>query len=99
MRQPLSGAGRRFTEAAREAAAAAREAKRERPDRFGEPELFIVRAEGFGFGWELRRFGGVVLQRSAEVFAVAASAREAGEMALTILRATPGLPTFKRERQ
>lgn len=89
--------GRVFTEAARMAALAARQAKREQPDRFGLPELFIVSAGAHAFTWELRRFGGVVLQRGSETFASLMLARTDGEAALAALGAEPDLPTFKRQ--
>ena len=87
---------RYFTEAARIAAAAARKAKQEAPDAFGLPELFVVKAGAHAFTWELRRFGGVVLQRGPEAFDSAAQAQADGEAALAALRASPDLPTFKR---
>ena len=86
----------RFTSAALEAAAKARAAKRETPDTFGQPEMFVVKAGDHAFTWELRRFGGVVLQRGAEAFASQVLARAAGEVALAMLSASPDLPTFKR---
>lgn len=94
--QPPPKQGRQFTEAARLAAAEALRLKREGPDDFGVPELFIVREGDHGFTWELRRFGGVALQRGAEAFASAALARADGERVLAVLRASPDQPTFKR---
>ena len=88
--------GRRFTEAARLAAAEARRAKREGPDTFGVPELFILRDGNHGFTWELRRFGGLVLQHGSETFPDAAAARADGEAALAALLASADLPTFER---
>lgn len=90
---------RQFTEAARLAAAEARRAKREGPDDFGVPELFIVRKGNRGFTWELRRFGGMELQRGSETFSDAASARADGEEALVTLLASADLPTFERSRK
>lgn len=87
---------RRFTEAARIAAAEARKAKREGPDTFGSPELFVVKAGERSFTWELRRFGGVLLQRGPASFDSMALARIDGEAALVALHETPELPTFKR---
>ncbi len=60
---------RYFTEAAREAARSARAAKREEPDDFGTPEVFVVKAGDRTFTWEIRRFGGLLIQRGAEFFA------------------------------
>lgn len=88
---------RYFTEAARIAAAKARKAKREAPDTFGRPDLFVVKAGPHAFTWELRRFGGLVLQRGPEAFPDAAAARADGEAALDALRASPDLPTFRRQ--
>lgn len=88
---------RHFTEAARIAAAAARAAKRAEPDTFGLPELFIVRAGEHDFTWELRRFGGVLLERGIEAFASEALARADGEAVLATLYASPDQPTFKRQ--
>lgn len=98
MKPPPKTLGR-FTEKARLAALAARAAKRAEPDTFGLPELFVVKAEGKAFTWELRRFGGVVLQHGAESFPNQALARADGEAALAKLCASPDLPTFKRGRQ
>ena len=90
---------RRFTEAARLAAAEARRAKREGPDTFGLPELFTVKDGNRGFTWELRRFGGLVLQRGSETFPNAATARADGEDALATLLASADLPAFVRDRK
>ncbi|WP_237477098.1 hypothetical protein [Lichenibacterium dinghuense] len=88
---------RYFTEAARIAAQAARAAKAaSAPDTFGLPELFIISAGAQTYTWELRRFGGLVLQRGAEPFPSQALARADGEAALAALCASPDLPTFKR---
>lgn len=89
--------GRRFTEAARIAAAAARRAKREAPDTFGLPELFIVKAGEHDFSWELRRFGGVVLQRGPEAYPTMDAARADGEIALSALCTSSDLPKFMRQ--
>lgn len=86
---------RHSTEAARAASIAVRKAKA--AGTVGLPELFIVKAEDPTFTWELRRFGGVVLQRGAESFATVALARSAGEAALAALCATHSLPTTKRQ--
>lgn len=89
---------RHFTDQARAAAAAARKAKRDGPDRFGQPEMFVVKAGERAFTWELRRFGGVVLQRGPEAFRDMASARADGEAALAALCSSADLPRFTRER-
>ena len=97
MRNDRPETRRRFTEAARAAAAAALAAKRAGPDRFGEPDLFVVRADGgIEFTWELRRFGGMVLQRGDRQFPDAEAAKVAGEEALSVLRSLPGMSTLPR---
>lgn len=97
MPEPFKKSKRHFTEAARRASIIARAAKRAEPDRFGEPELYIMRAGDKAFTWELRRFGGVVLQRGEGTFATRAEAEAAGADALTALKRQPDLPTFKRQ--
>ena len=88
---------RHFTEAARIAAAAGRAAKRAAPDRFGEPEVFITKAGDKTFAWELRRFGGVLLQRGDVEHSNRAAAEAAGAEALKVMQQTPGLPTFEKQ--
>ncbi len=95
----FSKTGRDFTDAAREAALAARRAKRDGPDTFGLPELFVVKAGDQSYTWELRRFGGVLLERGIEAFDSQILARADGEAALASLSASGELPTFKRERR
>ncbi len=72
---------RHFTEAAREAAKAARLRKREQGLPRGLPEVFVVRT-GVGplsYGWEIRVHGGVVLGKGNRTFTEVAEARRAGE--------------------
>lgn len=90
---------RHFTEAARKAAAAARAVKRAVPSRFGEPELFVVRASSgaMALTWEIRRFGGVLLQRGEIDFPNLSEAEAAGAEALDSLLHTPDPPTFDRK--
>ena len=78
---------RYFTQAAREAALAVRLANRKLPGDFGRPEVFVIRMmlPGAMFGWEIRRFGALVLHRSEMGYAVPALARAAGEQALAEL--------------
>lgn len=99
MSPPNRKTGPRVSEKARLAALAARAAKRAEPDTFGLPELFVVKAGDHAFTWELRRFGGVVLQRGAEAFPDQSLARADGEAALAELRASPDLPTFTRQTE
>ena len=76
--------GRYFTAAARAAAAEVRRQKRENPIPVDTPKVFVIRVPptNKGFGWEIRRFGSIVLSRSAEKFDTAAEAMAAGEAAL-----------------
>ena len=99
MEKSSSRPGNYFTAAARQAAQDARAAKRAEPDRFGAPQVFIVKAGDRAFSWELRRFGGLLLQRGAKSFASQALARADGELALAVLCADPDLPTFARQRR
>ena len=82
---PLSNANRRrFTDAARAAALEARRRKREQALPRGIPEVFVVRgpAVGLGYGWEIRRFGGMVLDSSSTNYSTMQGARSAGHSAL-----------------
>ena len=97
MPEPFRKSNRHFTEAALRAARAARAAKRAEADHFGEPELYITRAGDKAFTWELRRFGGVVLQRGEEPFITRAEAEAAGAAALSTMKQHPDLPKFKRQ--
>ena len=74
-----------------ESRAAASEARRrryaERPD-VKAPQVFIVRlAVDHRFGWEIRRFGNIVLSRSVETYGSPTLARTAGERALANMAA------------
>lgn len=76
---------RHFTEAARQAALARRREIAAMPkDPTGTLALFIVRGaeRGNDYGWEIRRFGAIVVARSGCGFPVAVAARQAGEEAL-----------------
>ena len=76
---------RHFTEAAREAALARRREIAALPkDPSGTLALFVVRGaeRGNDYGWEIRRFGAIVVARSACGFPGPAAARQAGEDAL-----------------
>lgn len=80
-----AGARRHFTPAALEAALARRReiAARPKPP-LGSLDLFIVRGAACGndYGWEIRRFGAIVVARSPAGFPAAGAARQAGEAAL-----------------
>lgn len=76
-------AGRRFTDAERAAAVEAQRRKRDEAEPPGTPEVFVVRLSGahFPFGWEIRRFGALVLDRGQTGFATVDEARTAGTIA------------------
>lgn len=78
------GQGRYFTDATRLAGLEARRRKALKPSLTGRPEVFVVHlpAASATFGWEIRRFGSVVLQQGLDQFDTIASARAAGETAL-----------------
>ncbi len=85
MLQGQSKTRRHFTEAAREAALARRREIAAMPkDPAGTLALFIVRGAECGndYGWEIRRFGAIVVARSQRGFAGQGAARQAGEDAL-----------------
>ena len=51
----------------------------------GAPQIFVVRLKGAqSFGWEIRKFGSLVLNRSETGFATQLLARTAGEQALAV---------------
>ena len=76
---------RHFTDAARAAALEARRRKREAAIPRGTPEVFVVRLPGASllFGWEIRRFGAVVLDRSRADYPTMRDAYVAGREALS----------------
>ncbi len=76
---------RRFSEAARAAAMEARRRKREEAVPLDTPEVFVVRRPdaGLGYGWEIRRFGGVVIDREDVGYSTPGAARSAGVQALS----------------
>ena len=50
----------------------------------GAPVVFVVRLAGsMPFGWEIRKFGAIVLRRSETGFKTQLMARSAGEKAMT----------------
>ena len=78
---------RHFTQAARDAAVAARRARAMVRHDITDPQVFITRLASFPmpFGWEIRRFGGLVLGRSEMGFPTMTSARSAGEGTLAAM--------------
>ena len=82
---------RHFTEAARAAAAEARRRKREHPVAKDCPEVFAVRlpSPSIQFGWEIRRYGALVLAKSSAGYPTASAALSGGELALSALMAQP----------
>ena len=76
---------RHFTEAARQAALQRRREIAAMPkEPSGTLAMFVVRgaARGNDYGWEIRRFGAIVVARSLEGFPAPLAARQAGEAAL-----------------
>lgn len=76
---------RYFTDAAREAALARRREIAAMPKLPpGALALFVVRGaeRGNDYGWEIRKFGAIVVARSPRGFAAPLAARQAGEEAL-----------------
>ena len=104
-----TSAKRRFSEAARTAAAEARRLKREQVVDLTSPEVFVLRGgdDPLRFEWQIRRFGGVVLARSRVTFKSVREAHVAGSDALKVfnatcdgpLRAERGRPTSRRTAQ
>lgn len=76
---------RHFTEAARQAALARRREIAALPKApTGALALFVVRGGGHGndYGWEIRRFGAIVVARSDRGYPGPDAARQAGEAAM-----------------
>ena len=86
--KPASNRG--FTEASLAAGLEARRKKAaERaadPQAANRPQVFVVRSPlgDRGFGWEIRKFGGVVVDRSLVGYASAGEAQNAGFVALAL---------------
>ena len=79
---------RHFTQAARDAALARRRELAAMPkDPSGQPRLFVTRGAqtGTDFGWEIRRFGALVIARSDRGYPTAELARNAGDHAAAVL--------------
>lgn len=75
-----------FSPEARRAAIEARQRRFVARDPSGAPQIFVVRLAGpQWFGWEIRKFGGLVVNRSEACFETQMLAREAGERALAEL--------------
>ncbi len=82
--------GRRFfTDVARAAAATARQVKNLLPKTDGF-EVFAVRATGDErmFSWEIRKFGGLVVNRDDQLFPTAPKPLEAGQNGIAAFRLT-----------
>ena len=92
----ISKTRRHFTEAAREAAALARQRKREHRLEFPEDHklvMVVVRAEETptGFGWQIRRFGHIQpVAQSPDHFSSPVDAGRSGLAALERLRQAAG---------
>lgn len=76
-----------FTPAAREAGRAVRRAKALQREDIAAPQVFVVRRTSFPdpFAWEIRRFGGMVLDRSDVGFPSIPLARAAGGEVLSLM--------------
>lgn len=88
-----NGTRRHFTEAAREAAALARQRKREHRTQHPEDHdlvMVVVRAADIpaGFGWQIRRFGQMQpVAQSPDRFSSPVDAGRSGEAALRRMKA------------
>ena len=82
---------RYFTDVARQAALEARLRKREMPVDPTRAQMFVVRGtqDARLFTWEIRRFGGVLLQNSDARFETVMAAEAAGREALSAFVARP----------
>lgn len=89
MRPQHLASKRHFTEAARAAAAEARRRKREAALPKDVPEVFVVRlpSQRLTYGWEIRRFGAVIIEKGQVEHPTMSEARAAGERALSDLAA------------
>ena len=75
--------GRRITKKARMALAEVRERAKEVPAPRETVEVFVTRIPGGTlYGWEIRQFGGVLLERAQGSFATPAEAQADGGRAL-----------------
>lgn len=83
--QPAKISRRYFSEATRAAAVEGRRRKREAAPSMDTPDVFVVRLSGavLQFGWEIRRFGAVVLDKSCANYSTTGDAYEAGREALS----------------
>ena len=78
--------GRHFTEAARAAAAIGRRQRAENAVPVNTPAVFVTRLADGRFGWEIRRFGALVIHQNDVAYVTIAEARSAGERALPEVR-------------
>ena len=75
--------GRRFTKKARMALAEARQRAKEAPAPQETVEVFVTRIPGGTlYGWEIRQYGGVVLEKGPGSFTTSAEAQADGRRAL-----------------
>ena len=81
MSEPAQQRGPYFTPAARLAATAARKRRFEDRGPLDQPQIFVVRSapEESRYRWEIRKFGGILLERSLDVYDSQAAARRAAE--------------------
>ena len=75
--------GRRITKKARMALAEARQRAKEAPAPQETVEAFVIRISGGTlYGWEIRQFGGIVLEKGPGSFATPVEAQADGARAL-----------------
>lgn len=77
---------RHVTDAARAAALIARRRKAENSVPVDAPAVFVIRLSDGRFGWEIRRFGALVICHGDVAYASFLDARSAGERALSEVR-------------
>lgn len=87
MRVPNQTSRRYFTKAARTAALQVRREKAVAKEDLTRPALFVVRQTPSSqrFGWEIRRFGGVLLSRSEAGYDTQSQAQTAGARTLAAM--------------
>ena len=86
--------GRHLTKEARAALAEARQRARENPVARETARVFVTRVQGGKlYGWEIRQYGGIVLEKGLGSFATPAEAQADGARALAgRFPTTPDVP-------
>jgi hypothetical protein len=70
--------GRQTTNKARAALAEARQRAKDSPSDKKALKVFVTRVSGVSYGWEIRQFGGILLEKGLGSFATAAEAQADG---------------------